>query len=512
MAGSNRQNQRAHDAMNASVFDKLCGLDDSGFTVSDYDDEPLTAVDLFRRIRTVATILLETRCRSAALYADNGVDWIVSDFACQLAGVRVVPLPLFFSVKQLQFAIQNSGVDAVLTDRENQLMPLLRQCGHFEVIAAGGHIKVFSVEENPLAKIPARTSKITFTSGTTGRPKGVCLSAAQQLKVAESLVTAVGIDHPKHLCLLPLSTLLENVAGVYAPLLAGGQVIAPSLARLGLNGSSRMNIDRLLQSISHYQPDSMILVPEMLHALTDATTRGWAPPASLKFIAIGGGKSAASLLHSAADAGLPVHEGYGLSECASVVSLNRPGSNAVGSVGRRLDHTQIHIEDGEIVVEGSTFLGYAGRPDSWYQESVRTGDLGHVDSDGQLHIDGRKKNLLISSFGRNISPEWVESELLSGSLLQQAVVFGDAQAYCGALVSPRSATATDRQIDSWIDKVNESLPDYARVAVWHRLGEPLSGANGLMTDNGRPIRDQVAKRFNRTLTEMFDKPREALAV
>ncbi len=498
--------------MSEMVFDKLFSGAEPVFSVTGSCDEILSASDLSRRVNAVASMLRRSGCQCIALFADNGVDWIVSDFACQLAGVRLVPLPLFFSDEQLQFAVAESGADALLTDQGGRLASILKTTSRTVQLAAGGQMKLFGIAAAAGAKVPGTTSKITFTSGTTGRPKGVCLSAEQQLLVAESLVAAVGIERPKHLCLLPLSTLLENIAGIYAPLLAGGQVIAPSLAKLGFTGSSGLSIDRLLRNISKYQPDTLILVPEMLHAITAAAVNGWVPPASLRFIAVGGGKTAVGLLRSAQEVGLPVHEGYGLSECASVVSLNRPGSDLHGSVGRPLDHVRVHIEGGEIVVDGSSFLGYAGQPESWYPETVYTGDLGYVDPDGCIHIDGRRKNLLISSFGRNISPEWVESELLLGGLLHQAVVFGDAQPYCVALVAPRDATTTDLEIDSWIRHVNEGLPDYARIALWHRLEEPLCSANGLATDNGRPKREVIATRFRETLTDMFDKPREVLAV
>ena len=123
-------------------------------------------------------------------------------------------------------------------------------------------------------------------------------------------------------------------------------------------------------------------------------------------------------------------------------------------------------------MRGSEFLGYAGQPDSWNAAPLRTGDLGHIDDDGFVFVSGRAKNQLISSFGRNISPEWVESELLAGSLLQQVVVIGDARPYCVALVEPRNAATTDADIDAWIRSANQKLPDYARVVDWHRVTAP----------------------------------------
>ena len=87
--------------MKDSVLDKLIGCDEAEFSVADSFDEPLSAADLINRVRVVASILTRSGCRGVALYADNGIDWIVSDLACQLAGVAIVPLPLFFSDEQL---------------------------------------------------------------------------------------------------------------------------------------------------------------------------------------------------------------------------------------------------------------------------------------------------------------------------------------------------------------------------------------------------------------------------
>ena len=97
---------------------------------------------------------------------------------------------------------------------------------------------------------------------------------------------------------------------------------------------------------------------------------------------------------------------------ASVACLNLPDNHEPGSVGQPLEHVDIQIESGEIIVHGNSFLGYLDDPASWYPQTVATGDLGHLDENGFLYINGRKKNILISSFGRNISPEWIESQLL----------------------------------------------------------------------------------------------------
>ena len=428
----------------------------------------LSRSELLLAVDGLAKQLRSLNVKSVALYADNGIDWILIDLACQALGIRVVPVPLFFSTAQIKHTIASSGATALVSDQQNIEKLIGARAGQ----AFCGMTSLYTLEESESADLPEGTQKITFTSGTTGSPKGVCLSAEQQVAVATAIAAVASDGNPKHLCVLPLSTLLENLAGVYAPLLSGGSVTAPSLADVGLAGSSGLDIKQFLHCITEHQPNTMILVPEILNALTEATECGWRPPSSLHFVAVGGGKVSPELLRRARAAGLPANEGYGLSECASVVTLNVPGADHIGSVGRPLPHVSIEIEQDEIVVRGSQFLGYAGQPDSWNAACVRTGDLGHIDEDGFVFVSGRAKNQLISSFGRNISPEWVESELLAGPLLQQAVVIGDARPYCVALVEPRNAATTDADIDTWIRSANQKLPDYARVVDWHRVTAP----------------------------------------
>ena len=160
-------------------------------------------------------------------------------------------------------------------------------------------------------------------------------------------------------------------------------------------------------------------------------------------------------------------------------------------------------KDGEVVVRGNAFLGYVGEPASWYPQFVRTGDLGDLDADGYLQLHGRKKNLLISSFGRNISPEWVESELVAGPLLAQAIVVGDAQPFCAALILARRTDIRDQDIQLWIDSANRRLPDYARIRRWVRLTQPLAAIPGLLTENGRPRRALIQTHFACEIAALF---------
>ena len=189
----------------------------------------------------------------------------------------------------------------------------------------------------------------------------MCLSAAQQRTVAASLVAATrGIGIERHLALLPLAVLLENIAGVRAPLAAGATCCVPSLGTVGVGGSTGFDPRVALGALERWQADSVILLPQMLAALTAVIEAGAPRPLGLRFAAVGGAKVSPALIERARAAGIPAYEGYGLSECASVVALNVPGANRPGSVGRPLPHARVRIDSGEVVVDDAGFLGYLG--------------------------------------------------------------------------------------------------------------------------------------------------------
>jgi long-subunit acyl-CoA synthetase (AMP-forming) len=346
--------------------------------------------------------------------------------------------------------------------------------------------------------LPAGTRKITFTSGTTGRPKGICLTGEQQLATARGLAEVLGNLHvTRHLNLLPLAVLLENIGGVYVPLMLGAQCICPTLQEVGLRGSSQFDVDKCIDRIEQTQAESVILLPQMLQALVAASHPADPRLQSLKLIAVGGGATSLSTLSRAAELGLPVFEGYGLSECASVVSLNRPGAQRPGTVGRAIPGVNLRLAgDNEIEVCGRGYAGILGEPPLAESTWIKTGDLGEFDADGFLQIKGRKKNVLITSFGRNVSPEWPEALLLDSSLVAQAIVLGDGQATLNAIVVPRSPDTPQRAIESLIGSINAQLPDYARISQWRLSPTPFSVDNGLATPNGRLRREAIAQHFS----------------
>ena len=239
--------------------------------------------------------------------------------------------------------------------------------------------------------LPAGTAKITFTSGSTGAPKGVCLSAGAMQRVARGLVEAMApLGITRHLNALPFAVLLENIAGLMAPRLHGATVITRPLASLGLGGASQFDARRFDDAVRSVQPHSLILLPQMLRAWCGHLGQsGQRAPVSLKLVAVGGAAVGAPLIHAAQALGIPACEGYGLSEGASVQTLNLPapaGAARAGSAGRALPHVRLRVAaDGEVQIAGSLFSGYLGDttpvPEWW-----PTGDLGRIDDDGVVYV------------------------------------------------------------------------------------------------------------------------------
>ncbi|MFC4654236.1 AMP-binding protein [Rheinheimera marina] len=463
----------------------------------------LSSNELLQEVMIWQELLLGYDARRIVLEADSGLQWALLDLACLAADLVLVPLPTYLSSSQRDAVLAQLQPDLLISDSPEQ------QSG--ELLEEYAGLSLYRLPMHGNALVPAGTQKITFTSGSTGQPKGVCLSAEQQLDVALWLaarVQQISQGTPRHLCLLPLPTLLENIAGIYAPLLEGGEVVLAKDAERGFSGSRLTEPQKLLALISQVQPKSLILVPELLQFLLLACQSGWQAPTSLEFIAVGGAVVSPALLQAAAKAGLPVYQGYGLSECASVVALSvDPAEQAGASVGLPLAGRQVRIEDGELVVQ-TPFLGYLGEPGSASDE-VRTGDLASWGPNGELLITGRKKNLLINSFGRNISPEWVETALTSTGAVMQAILLGDGQPACVALLFARPEVS-DQQLAAVVDSVNAQLPDYARIARYSRLSQPFSVAEGSLTDNGRLRRQAIQQLYSQHIDQLYSGVRDEL--
>ncbi|QSR20393.1 AMP-binding protein [Novosphingobium sp. KA1] len=420
----------------------------------------------------LALLAAEPPARAYVIRGDHGADMAVLELALLEAGIPVLSLPRFFTEAQADHA--------------------LSVCG-------GPGESAGSPQPAP-SPLPSGTARITFTSGSTGTPKGVCLSAAHMLGVAASVVETVGQAHAgRHCALLPPGILLETVAGFFATMIAGGTYVCPPQAEIGLGDPFRPDFARMAERLAHWRISSLILVPEYLAGLVAVLEASGQRLPDLTLVAVGGARVSADLLGRARALGLPVRQGYGLTECASVVALEAEDNDAPGSVGRPLGHMRARIApDGEILLEGEMFLGTIGEPRA--PGPLATGDIGRIDEQGRLWVEGRKSALIITSFGRNISLEWLETVLLAQPGVAQAMVHGDGKPRPEALLV---AAHPGADLSAAVAAANAALPDYARIAAWQEVA-PFTPAGGLLTGNGRLRRKAIADVWLEGTPDFFD--------
>ncbi len=464
----------------------------------------LTYKELANRVNAFANWLEKQNISSIGFQLDNGINWVVCDLASMQAKLTIVPIPMFFSEAQISHTVSDANLDLFIQESSCVFSPT-DQTSLWDKVKlpdSNGLTGYRARNKNPGTK---KARKITYTSGSTGEPKGVCLDQDAIDSVAVSIFNAMkSIDIRRHLSVLPLATLLENIAGLYAPILKGIEIVAPGSADIGLAGSSTLDVNRFAQAFSTHRPDSVILVPQLLMALTSLTQFKLIAPSYLKMVAVGGGRISAQLLAHAKQEGIPVFEGYGLSECCSVITLNTPDANKTGSVGKPLAHAQIRIvENGEIEVNGALMSGYLGddthlEPDRWF----KTGDLGYIDDEGFVFIKGRIKNIFITSFGRNVNPEWVESALIQQTGISHAILTGEGRDHNLALVWPRFETDVDA-IGELIRQSNGGLPDYAQVHDFILMGDNLD--DNLVTSNGRLKRAEILTRYQKEIESHYQR-------
>ncbi|WP_134682371.1 AMP-binding protein [Paracoccus ravus] len=315
----------------------------------------------------------------------SGIDYVIADLAATLAGCRIVPVPSFFSPAQVQFLLHDAG--AALIDRlpEPRFPPL------------------------PL-DYASGAERVIYTSGTTGTPKGVVLGDRQLNASIAGLAAALRPDAAdRYLSVLPQAQLLEQVCGLFLPVLAGAEVL---ISPEGFAALSTGDGSGLACAAEGFRPTITVLAPRQLTLWVAALQRGAASaPASLRYVAVGGAPVSPALLATARQLGLPAAEGYGLSEACSVVALTPPDAVAQGSAMRVLDGVALRIDQGEIVVTGSSVMqGYLNRVA--VQGEWRTGDLGRIEN-GRLRVLGRRDAMILRQSGRNIAPEWVEAAALA---------------------------------------------------------------------------------------------------
>ncbi len=468
-------------------------------------ESSLSYKDLVVLIEQYSEYIAQSESNSFSIDLDNGPEWAVLDLALLNTNKVNIPIPKFFSSSQVQHLLSDGGVQIVFTNTPNKFNGTIDRsfdlCGQ----------KIYQVSlKNNLAKYPIDTIKVTYTSGTTGEPKGVCLDSLAMTNTVNSVIQRSGVNSfDRHFSALPMTTLLENIAGLYATLTCGATAIIHPQESIGISGATGIDPCKFIQSMDKSCPTTTILIPQMLDVMVSMVEINKEYLNSMKFIAVGGAPISEQILIKAKTIGLRVFEGYGLSEATSVVTVNGPELNKIGTVGKPLDHIDIKIaDDGEIFVRGSIFKGYLKEGLSLVDKDgyLPTGDIGFIDKDGFLIIQGRKKNIFITSFGRNVSPEWVECELTAQAGILQVAVFGESRPWNSAII----LSSPGADIEKAVQQANKSLPDYAKISSWILTDEPFSLLNNQLTGTARLKRDVIESYYKKDIEDIYKSEKEVV--
>ncbi len=454
------------EALNA--FARHAGADPGRIALIDADGA-LSYGALLAAVRGTAAALTGERGAVGVLAPKTrqGVIWLL---ALAWAGRRAVPLPEFFSAEQWAHLAADAALSAVLAPPEAAAVAALG-LPSLQPLAAG------SGPEAPVGG----ASWVIYTSGTTGRPKGVLLGERQlDASIAALAEASGGGADDRMLSVLPFALLLELVAGLALPLSVGASVVLCAEPR------------QMVRTAALHRPSATVLVPDLLAAWVAALDAGQAPrPEGLRFVAVGGAAVPPRLADRAWALGLPVYEGYGLSECCSVVAVNRPGARAAGTVGLPLPGLAVSIERGEIVVRGPTVMeGYLGGTPA--RGCRHTGDAGYFDAEGHLVVEGRIDDVIVTSAGRNLHPEWIEAMLLEDPRLARCAVVAGGSHPRAVLVPARQDLLSAAEVEPLVARLTAAAPDYARPRRNLLMSDADLLHRGLMTGGGRLRRRAIA--------------------
>jgi long-chain acyl-CoA synthetase len=386
------------------------------------------------------------KCSTVAVHAGNEVGYIPLALALDALEATQVPIPEEALASQRRWIESDSGAE-------------------FRASFIDGSL---SVDELAGSRRWAGCRVITYTSGTTGRPKGVVLPAGAEEQLAQSLLTLVGERPERTASLLPISLFLEWALCVYLPLTRGHSLTWLKEEVPCLGPSGRCDLERLLSHVGAASPSYLFVPPQVLSDLAQQVAS--LPAAftqSLRFLGTGGAPADPEVLRRLLDSGLPVYEGYGLSEAGAIVTSNGPGANRPGTVGRPLQHRELRLSaDGEILVRGPGILrSYTdGSTPVDSDGFLHTGDLGSLDGDAYLSIQGRKKPILITSYGRNLSPKWIQELFETSPLIQRCEVLGEGQRELELRLYSSASTSPDAlRVEA--SQLKKKLPQHSAIRL-----------------------------------------------
>jgi long-chain acyl-CoA synthetase len=561
---------------------------------------PISSTEIYRGVVSIARTLESWGVRKGdrvAILSENRPEWTITDFAALALGAVTVPIYSTQTAEHTAFILNNSGARIIAVSTKNQLEKVLaiRQQTPVERIIVMDNVMdpvetAHAVQMQELmlrgptefdpefdarsqSIVPDDLATIIYTSGTTGTPKGAMLTHGN---MASNIACSMeAFDFGKHgevsVSFLPLSHVTAR--HVDFALLYRGVVLAycPDIAQLAkalteVQPAIFIGVPRVYEKIRRQVivktagfPKSAVyrwaLAVGRAHraetlAGTQPATLAWKIADRLLFSKVragmggkaeefisGGAPLGLELAEWFADIGIPIHEGYGLTETSPVIAVNTPAGHKLGTVGKPLANVEVRIaDDGEVLARGpSIFKGYWNRPeetqaafvDGWF----KTGDIGYLDGEGFLSITDRKKDLIKTSGGKFIAPQPIENSLKVNPLIGTAVVFGDRRKFPAVLIAPHFPAledwARENDIDfasreelvannkvqalyeGIIEDLNQNLARFEKLKRVLVVPEELSAADGTLTHTFKVRRRGIEERYRTLIDEMYARAETA---
>ncbi|MBP7586552.1 MAG: long-chain fatty acid--CoA ligase [Thermoanaerobaculia bacterium] len=553
----------------------------------------VSTAELVRQVRQIAKALVDSGVRPGdrvALMAENGPHWPAVDFATLCIGAALVPIYPTLLPEGAAYVARDSGSRVLFVQGRERLegllevradMPAVERIVAIEAsgvapegveslesfMARGAAADQAWLERMAAQAKPEDLATLIYTSGTTGDPKGVMLTHDNLVSNAVTGCEVLGLEGSfTALSFLPLSHSFERLVDY-------------CFFYKGITIAYAESVQTVAANLLEVKPHVFVAVPRvyekvMARVLENATAAGglkakifrWAlgvgrealpqrlafAPAGLKvkiadklvfskvrerlggrfvFAMSGGAPLGRDVAEFFWGAGIPIYEGYGLTETSPVISVNARGATRLGTVGRPMPRIEVKIaEDGEILSRGpNTMRGYFGKPEAtaeaidsegWFH----TGDIGHLDDGGFLVITDRKKELIVNAYGKNIAPAPIENQLKASRWISQAVVIGDRRQYLAALIVPdfevlKGWAAGEKlggtidellqhprlraTIQTEVDAVNEHLARYEQIRVWETLPAEFTLEGGELTPTLKVKRRVINVKYKAILDRLY---------
>ncbi|MER6255092.1 AMP-dependent synthetase/ligase [Streptomyces sp. NPDC001584] len=537
-----------------------------------------TYAELGAEVRAVGCALLGLGVAAGervAVLAETRPRWTYTHLGLLAAGAVLVPVYPTAGEEELAWVLADSEAVVAVCDDGRQAarveelrpkLPALRAVVLMdELPALPGAAAEAELLARAAAVTPGADASIVYTSGTTGPPKGCRLTHGNLGAIQDATLPLIkGGPGDSTYLYLPLAHMLAQLIQ-YTTLTEGGELcyfggrIENVLAELaGAAPTHLPSVPRLFEklhsvvlSLAESQEggrerfEAAVRVgvlaadgqlPEELRAEHEAAEKSLYSPVRaafggrLRWALTGGAPIAPATLDFLRACGISVYEGYGMTESGGVISINHPAAVRHGTVGRPIAGCEVRIaEDGEVLARGAmVFPGYHANeaataealdPEGW----LHTGDLGELDEDGYLRITGRKKELIITSAGKNITPTEVEFAVQRSRYVSRAVLIGDRRPYAVALITldaeeitawaaretldlgptPTTHPAVHALVEAAVTEANTTVSRPSRIRAFRILPEDFTPQAGTLTPSLKLRRGVVAERYAREIAGLY---------